>query len=224
MSSTLTSNSLQSRITRDTQQVYQRWGSGIDGTINIITATTLTTDKAYESLNIATGITLNTNGYVLRVRNKLNLFGTISNSATGVTPGARGTVGGGGAIGVAGLALALGGAGNGNTVTAPDCGVNAIIKDSNINNPRIFDLLNNASMFNGGSGSSVAAGAGIVVVFASTVTGTGSIRADGATNAAGGGGGGAVIVYSTSAQGSITLSATGGTVGGSNGNTSWIQV
>lgn len=228
--SSITSTVSQSRITRDTQQVFQRWGSGVDGNINIATATTLTTDKAYENLNVATGVTLNTNGYVLRVRNKLNLFGTISNSASGSTPGGRGTVGGGGAVNVAGLALALGGAGGANTVTPPDAGVNAILKDTNVNNPRIFDLVNNASMFAGGSGGAIGgggsgAGAGIVVVFANTISGTGAIRADGANGgASNGGGGGAVLVYTTSPQGSITLSAVGGTPNGSAGNTSWLQV
>lgn len=225
--SSITSTVSQSRITRDTQQVYQRWGSGVDGTINISTATTLTTDKAYENLNVATGVTLNANGYVVRVRNRLNLFGTISNSATGATPGGTGTVGGGGAPNVAGLSFALGGAGGANTVTAPGAGVNAIIKDTNINNPRIFDLVDAASMFSGGSGGNSGAsggGGGIVVVFANTISGTGAIRADGGNAVANGGGGGAVIVYTTSAQGSITLSAAAGTPNGSAGNTSWIQV
>lgn len=225
--SSLTSTVSQSRITRDTQQVFQRWGSGVDGNISIATATTLTNDKAYENLNVATGVTLNTNGYVLRVRNKLNLFGTISNSASGSTPGARGTVGGGGAPNIGGLALALGGAGGANTVTAPDAGVNAILKDTNVNNPRIFDLVNNASMFAGGSGGATVGqggGGGIVVVFANNITGTGSITANGGSVITNGGGGGAVLVYTTSAQGSITLSAAGGAPNGSAGNTSWLQV
>lgn len=223
--SSITSTVSQSRITRDTQQVFQKWGSGIDGNINIATSTTLSTDKAYENLNIATGVTLNTNGYVLRVRNRLNLFGTISNSASGTTPGGKGTVGGGGSGGGT-VSLSLGGAGSGNTVTPPDAGVDAILKDTNINNPRIFDLINNGSMFAGGSGGGIAqgAGGGIVVVLANTITGNGSIKADGSNGAPNGGGGGAVLVYTTSPQGSITLTANGGTAGGSNGNTSWLQV
>jgi len=229
------SNVSQSRITRDTQQIYQRWGSGIDGSINITTTTTLTGDVLYENLNIATGVTLNSNGYIIRVRNTLRHFGTISNSATGATPGARGTVGGGGAVGVSTLDLALGGNGGQSTVTPPDAGVNAILRDKNVDKPRILDLVNNASTFAGGSGSSgsnsFGAGGGVVLIFANTVTGNGSITANGANAGTNlhAGGGGAVLVYSTSPQGSITLSAAGGTTSGTgipggNGNTSWLQV
>lgn len=87
------------------------FGNGADGDVTIASGTTtLTSDKVYRNLTIASGATLKTASYKVFVRNRLINAGTISNDgATGSA--STGSVAGNGASAVAAGSLAASGAG-----------------------------------------------------------------------------------------------------------------
>ena len=81
------------------------WGTGEDGNAIISVDTTLTKDMNYQSLTINSGVTLHSNGFIIRATVEIVNNGTIDNSATDSTSIAVGAAGaegslGGGALGV----------------------------------------------------------------------------------------------------------------------------
>lgn len=89
------------------------FGDGSDGDAVISADTSLTADMQYQNLTVATGVTVNTDGFIVRVRGTLTLDGT----ATLRCRGAVGQNGNGGANGRnggnGGAAASLGGGGQG---------------------------------------------------------------------------------------------------------------
>lgn len=64
------------------------YGNGIDGTVIIASSTSLARDMYYENLTVNSGISLNTNGYKVFVKNTLTINGTLGiSSGTSVPAG-----------------------------------------------------------------------------------------------------------------------------------------
>jgi len=109
------------------------FGDGSDGDVTISGDTTLTSDMYYNNLTVDNGITLNTGGYRVFVKEILTNNGTISR--VGVAGGNGNNAGGsGGTGGTAGTALATGSiygsyagkvGGNGAEGGIPSCTINA---------------------------------------------------------------------------------------------------
>lgn len=78
------------------------FGDGRDGAGTISTNTTLTKDMYYTNLTVNSTYTLSTGGYRIYVSGTLTNNGTIANNASGVTPGAAGSLLGGCAGGAGG--------------------------------------------------------------------------------------------------------------------------
>ena len=101
----------------DTLREYL-FGNGSDGSVTISSDITLTEDKNYTDLIINSGITVDTNGYIIKVSGTLTNNGTIQNNGSNGQDGADGVDGGnGGNAGVAhssaSLAINVGGGGGG---------------------------------------------------------------------------------------------------------------
>ena len=173
------------------------YGSGADGNVTISSNTTLTRDMHYNNLDVNAGVTLNTAGFRVFVRNTLTMAATSSNQSDTIIGrvggvSTSGTLKGGG---LAAVTDSLGGNGNGYTATAPDEGAEYF------NHPDVAipAIIVNAGQttpvaLNGGAGDSVNYGAGVVVVCARKLQGYGTIEASGETTT----GGGVVFIVSQS--------------------------
>ena len=165
------------------------YGSGMDGNVTISSNTSLTRDMYYNNLTISAGVTLDTAGYRVFVRNTLAMATTSANQADtiigrvgGVSSSGTSKGGGQGAV-----TDSLGGNGNGYTATAPtegaeyfnhpDIAVEGIIQHGGSTT---------ASALNGGAGDSVNYGGGVVVLCARKIGGYGTIEASGETTTGGG--------------------------------------
>jgi hypothetical protein len=202
---------------------------------------------AFNGLTIASGSTLTLTGsnpVILAVYGNAVINGTINASANGVTPGpgggntsdcsaaAAGTGGNNGASGGGGGGMAVAG-GNGS------CGGQACVSPYTIAGGGV-----NSTELAGGCAGGVgeasfphstptnpagAGGGGVQLAAAGTITGTGSITANGSAGTAGGtgqyglgggggGSGGEILIYATQASFSgITLAANGGAGGAASG-------
>ena len=165
------------------------YGSGMDGNVTISSNTSLTRDMFYNNLTIDPGITLDTAGFKVFVRNTLAMAATSANQADTIIGrvGGVSTVGTLAAGGLAAVTDSLGGDGNGYTATAPtegaeyfnhpDIAVSGIIQHGGSTT---------ATALNGGAGDSVNYGGGVVVVCARKLQGYGTIEASGETTTGGG--------------------------------------
>lgn len=165
------------------------YGSGMDGNVSITSNTSLTRDMHYNNLTIDPGITLDTAGYRVFVRNTLAMAATSANQSDTII----GRVGGvstsgtlkGGGIGA--VTNSLGGNGNGYSATLPtegseyfnhpDFAVSAIILHAG---------QTTATPIVGGAGDSVNHGGGVVIVCARKLQGYGTIEASGESTTGGG--------------------------------------
>jgi len=174
------------------------YGTGVDGDATITTNTTMSADMYYLNLTIDSGVTLNTNGYRLFVKNNLIL----NNNAVVGLPGGfsgEGSVSGGGAAG-ASVTNSLGGnSGTGETATAPTA-ANGGSQYYQYPSQAILGYQITASSggpvyLKGGAGSTTDSGGGVVIVAARyiSIDGTAQIAATGGTDA----GGGVVMLVST---------------------------
>ena len=173
------------------------YGSGADGNVTISSNTTLTRDMHYNNLDVNAGVTLNTAGFRVFVRNTLTMAATSGNQSDTIIGrvggvSTTGTLKGGG---LAAVTDSLGGNGNGYAATVPDEGVEYF------NHPDIAipAIIVNAGQttptaLNGGAGDSVNYGGGVVVVCARKLQGYGTIEASGETTT----GGGVVFIVSQS--------------------------
>ncbi len=165
------------------------YGSGMDGNVTISSNTSLTRDMHYNNLTINPGITLDTAGYRVFVRNLCALAPTSANQSDTIIGrvggvSTSGTLNGGG---LTNTTDSLGGNGNGYTATAPDEGaeyfnhpdiaVSAVIVNAGQTTP---------SALQAGAGDSVNYGGGIVVLCARKLGGYGTIAASGETTTGGG--------------------------------------
>lgn len=183
-------------------------GTGADGAVTVIAATTLARDMQYSSLTVNAGVTLCTGGYVIRCQNTLTNNGLIHNN---------GTDGSSTAAGVGGLQGSLYGGANGAFYNGSSAG-----NTSGINAP--------AADVQGGSSGAVASYFGSTKPTTGTTTPSGAIGlslpglrsltfAGGASGyattngggwAASGGAGGVVIAYCGSTAGTGTWQANAG--------------
>jgi len=173
------------------------YGSGADGNVTISSNTTLTRDMHYNNLDVNAGVTLNTAGFRVFVRNTLTMAATSGNQSDTIIGrvggvSTTGTLKGGG---LAAVTDSLGGNGNGYTATAPDEGAEYF------NHPDVAipTIIVNAGQttptaLNGGAGDSVNYGGGVVVVCARKLQGYGTIEASGETTT----GGGVIFIVSQS--------------------------
>lgn len=74
-----------------------QFGSGVDGAVTLTASATLTRDMHYTTLTVDAGVTLTTAGYRVLAKVAVINNGTFTNSASGATPGAAGTLEGGSA-------------------------------------------------------------------------------------------------------------------------------
>lgn len=207
------------------------FGDGSDGNVTIFANTTLTKDMKYNNLIVNNGVTLTTAGYVVRVKRKFTLTGTIDNSGSGINGGAGASVGKGAAApstagnnGNNGLFGGNGGNGNGGALTGGTA-LRSLLTPWSIGALYNMSPTGAADSIGGASGASFntnggGGGGGIVLVCARTIEGTGTASANG-QNAAGsgdgGGGGGVVIIITKLNNSTVSMTATAGT-GGGNGS------
>ena len=173
------------------------YGSGADGNVTISSNTTLTRDMHYNNLDVNAGVTLNTAGFRVFVRNTLTMAATSGNQSDTIIGrvggvSTSGTLKGGG---LAAVTDSLGGNGNGYTATAPDEGA-AYFNHPDVAIPAIIVNAGQTTpvALNGGAGDSVNYGGGVVVVCARKLQGYGTIEASGETTT----GGGVVFIVSQS--------------------------
>ena len=173
------------------------YGSGNDGNVTISSNTTLTRDMHYNNLTIDPGVTLNTAGYRVFVRNVCALAATSANQSDTIIgrvggQSTSGTLKGGGQGAVTNSA---GGHGNGNTATAPEEGMTYFNHpDLAVDNYVVHAGQTTPDPLTGGAGDSVNYGGGIVVLCARKLQGYGKIMATGETTT----GGGAIFLVSQS--------------------------
>ena len=165
------------------------YGSGMDGNVTISSNTTLTRDMYYNNLDVNAGVTLNTAGYRVFVRNTLTGAGTSSNQSDTIigrvgSASTSGTLKGGAQ---AAATDSLGGNGNGYTATAPTEGAEYFNHpDIAIDGVIQHGGSTTATALVGGAGDSVNYGGGVVVVCARKIQGYGTFEASGETTTGGG--------------------------------------
>lgn len=81
------------------------FGDGSDGTVTLNSSTTLTSDKYYENLTVATSVVLSSGGYHIFVRDTLTINGTVHANGGDGSSGATSTNSTGGSAGTAGTAI-----------------------------------------------------------------------------------------------------------------------
>jgi len=196
------------------------YGSGADGNVTISSNTTLARDMHYNNLTINDDIHLDTAGYRVFVRNSLMLSNTASEQAT-CSLGRKGASSSVGTLkgGTTGNATdSVGGAGNGTTATAPTEGIEYFNHpDLAIQGFIVHGGDTTPAPIFGGSGDTVSAGGGIVVLCARNISGYGTVYATGESTT----GGGAIFLVSQDIP--LTGLATDVT-GHSNGNVKTFKV
>lgn len=190
------------------------YGTGADGDITISVDTTLTADKNYNNLTVNAGITLNTAGYTVKVKNTLTNNGIITDSSSGGAGGAGGS-GGTGTVGD--------GNGGGGGVGSGGSGAGGSGKGGGGGGAGQSDSGYSVTGGNGGGGGSGGKGGGIVTIYAKILSNNGIIHADGSDGSNGSNGnsgqkvswevGGKETLYYDIASG-----AGGGGGGGNGGN------
>lgn len=189
------------------------YGSGQDGVVTIATNTTLSRDMYYDTLTIAEGVHVNTNGFRVFVRNSLNLspnLATQSTTSIGLKNGSSvvGTLAGGSTTSATN---SLGGNSASYSVTGPT-------PTNYFNLPRnaVVGYTLHASQttplpLKGGAGDGTNPGGGVVVVCARKTYGYGTIYATGYYNGSTYTTGGGVIIWASQvATGTnVTFSTTG---------------
>jgi hypothetical protein len=205
------------------------YGTGLDGNVTISTNTTLTSDMFYENLTIATGVTLNTGGYRVFVRNLLMFE---ENSVIGLPGGSvvEGSIKGG-ATATNGVTNSLGGDGFDGTATTTATRPTADVGGSAyyyyaaqaIKGYSITANTSNPEFLRGGAGGDTGEGGGVVIVAARYIgaAGAAQIAATGGSNA----GGGVIICVSSGdvLNGNVTLNV-GGQGLGSSGTAIYLEV
>ena len=208
------------------------FGTGSDGAVTISADTTLTRDMQYTTLVVESGVTLSSAGWTIRATESVTVDGTIDNSASGHTPGATGSSGGGGA--------GISASGTGTTPPSADLeGGAGGSTDTNAGGatsplPAIYTsiLANGGTLSGGGGGANYGStgyysggGGGVVVILTPSLLGSGTISANGGDSQIApsdelGGGGGGVILITSGVATTPMLSVTGGTGtgGAANGN------
>jgi hypothetical protein len=180
------------------------FGSGKDGNVVISASTTLTRDMYYKNLTINQGVHVNTAGYRVFVRNILLLNGSSSqdaNTSIGLKNGSS-TIGSLGAGSVTSASISLGGNSASYTITSPPSSIGGSnYFDDPENGTDAFYL--NASQttplfIKGGAGNGTQPGGGVVVISARSVSGNGTIYADGFNNGTSYTTGGGVIFFCSS--------------------------
>jgi len=164
------------------------YGDGSDGDVTISTDTTLTENKQYNNLTVNAGITLNTAGYTVKVKNTLINNGTITDSSSGGAGGAGGAVGSGGVNDANGGAGGNGNAGTGTGGTGGGGGGGGAGQWKNDNQGFCWHVLSTTGG-NGGAGGVGGQGGGTVIIAAKTFTNNGTINANGVAGSAGSNGG-----------------------------------
>jgi len=201
------------------------YGSGVDGDATISSNTSLSSDMFYYNLTIGTGVTLNTNGYRLFVKNLLQLN---SGSIIGLTGGfsGSGTLLGGATSGN-NVTNSLGGNGASTTATAPTAASGGSIyyrlASQAIRGYQLTAGMSSPAYLRGGAGGSTGDGGGVVIVCARYISTNGAAQIA-ATGGTGAGGGVVILVSSYSVQPSeLTLNVAGqGT--GTSGTAIYIEV
>lgn len=182
------------------------YGSGKDGDYTASSSFSLSRDMYWNNLKINDGVHIDTNGYKIFVRNNLVFFGSVSQSAStsiGLINGSSdtGSIFGGG---TASVSNSLGGDsasyfstevssvfGSASYFYKPEFAVDGYILNASQQTPLgIF----------GGAGDGTNPGGGVVIVSARTISGNGSIYADGFHNGDFYTTGGGVIVYCSSRE------------------------
>lgn len=205
------------------------YGAGSDGSATISSNTTLTRDMFYVNLTVNSGITLNSGGYRIFVRNILTLE---SDAVVGYTTGqsAAGSISQGGASTVS-VTHSLGGNSATQTATAPTSALGGSLYYQQplqaIKGWAVSASSTTPTFLRGGAGGASGAGGGVVIVAAryiSVSSGTAYIKAPG-TAGSGGGGGGVILVVSSAAtlNSSVTTDVSGGT-GCASGTVYYMQV
>ena len=199
------------------------YGPGTDGTVIIASNTSLSRDMYYDTLTINNGVTLNTNGFRVFVKNTLTVSGTINNTGT------TGTLRGVSSLGSGNVSYSIGGSSGGSTYTA------SALTDGQKKD--LMSLINGTVTLNDGSIQAITGGAAGANGAAGTVTpagsaGTGPLNRNplspggpgtagttppAASGGSGGSGGGLILIAAKQIVGSGTISSTGGnaTSGGS---------
>lgn len=199
------------------------YGPGTDGTVVIASNTSLSRDMYYDTLTVNNGVTLNTNGFKVFVKNTLTVSGTINNTGT------TGTLRGVSSVGSGNVSYSIGGSSGGNTYTA------SALTDGQKKD--LISLINGTVTLNDGSiqaitGGAAGANGAVGTVTPAGVGGTGSLNRNplvpggpgtagttppAASGGSGGSGGGLILIAAKTIVGSGTISSTGGnaTSGGS---------
>jgi hypothetical protein len=213
-------------------------GTGAAGAVTINGYSTLTADLQCTSLVVDSDYALATGGYRILCQGTVTVDGTIDNSASGNTPGATGSLVGGGL----GSTSSTQGSGNGSAPTPPTNiggGIGGSIDTTAIGGipsgtmpvlPTLRTIHDN-SLGGGGGGATyvtgndataiAGSGGGVIFIVCSTITGSGTVSANGGVGTAtslasgsigyaAGGGGGIVIIACYTNDFSGTLECNGG--------------
>ena len=205
------------------------YGSGADDSVTITGNTTLSSDMFYYDLTVNTGITLNTYGYRVFVKNVLTMG---ANAVIGCPGGSSnaGTIKGGGAA-AANTTNSLGGNGASTTatqVTAAAGGAAYYRHPSQaVRGYNVTASATTPTYLEGGAGGS-GVGGGVVIVCARYISTSGACTISATGGAAAGGG---VVIFVSSndetifnTQTHLTLDVTKGTGGGTDGTAIYLEV
>jgi hypothetical protein len=205
------------------------YGSGADLDATISGNATMSSDMYYYNLTVNGGVTLNTGGYRLFVKNVLTMG---ASSVIGLPGGssATGTLKGGGAAG-ANTTNSLGGNGASATATAITAAAGGSVyykyPEQAIRGWNVTASATTPTYLEGGAGGT-GVGGGVVIVAARYIS-TGGACTISATGGAAGGGGAIIFVSSNdeatfNAQTHLSLDVTKGTGGGSDGTAIYLEV
>jgi hypothetical protein len=205
------------------------YGSGADLDATIATNATMSSDMYYYNLTVNTGITLNTGGYRLFVKNVLTMG---ASSVVGLPGGssATGTLKGGGAAS-ANTTNSLGGNGASTTATAITAAAGGSVyykyPEQAIRGWNVTASATTPTYLEGGAGGT-GVGGGVVIIAARYIS-TGGTCTISATGGAAGGGGVIIFVSSNdlaafNTQTHLSLDVAKGTGGGTDGTAIYLEV
>jgi hypothetical protein len=201
------------------------YGSGVDGSVQISSNTSLSSDMFYFNLTIDDGVVLNTNGYRIFVKNYLHLGDGAVIGLPGGFDGSGSIMGGGSAT--ESVENSLGGNGAATSAVAPTAANGGSIyyrmASQAILGYQITASSEGPVYLRGGAGGTSDPGGGVVIVSARYISTSGSsqIAATGGPDA----GGGVVIVVSTASvlNSGITMNVSG-QGSGTSGTAIYIEV
>lgn len=192
------------------------YGTGADGDRVVSSNWTMDRDYQWMNLTVNAGVTLNTAGRIIRVKNNLINSGTITDSVNG---GAGGGGGGGGA-GHAGDGNGNpGGNGSGGSAGASGAGTGGTGGGGGGGGAGQHNTFTTTGG-NGGSGGSGGKGGGVVIIYAKNFLNYGTVHANGFSGGSGSGGGNGQIAgrLLDPMSGIFEDYASGGGGGGGGGN------